>query len=104
MLMEIKSYVNLDGNKVERLVPNDGSADKFFGVAQAVNNGTPFEVRFPIEANDIDDAMKAFDGALSVFVQNVEAARAQANAVKESKTDSVAASNESSPSLVLNNG
>lgn len=103
MIMEIKAYVNSDGNKVERLIPVDESGDKFFGVAQAVNNGTPFEVRFPIEAVDVDGAMSAFDGALSVFIQNVEAARAQAQAAKDGKTDASSGS-EDSPKLVLNNG
>lgn len=103
--MEIKSYVNLEGNKIERLMPNDGSADKFFGVAQAVNNGTPFEVRFPIEAVDLDAAMKEFDNALSQFIKNVESARAQANANKSAQdVSSVNENADSAPKLVLNNG
>lgn len=63
MIMEIKSYVSIEGNKIERLIPDNEAPEKFFGVAQAVNNGTPFEVRFPIEASSIDGAMKAFDGS-----------------------------------------
>jgi hypothetical protein len=102
MIMEIKSYVNIEGNKVERLIPSDNTPDKFFGVAQAVNNGTPFEVRFPIEAEDIDKAMESFDSALGTFIKNVEAARAQNAANKNDVNPD--GQEESAPKLVLNNG
>lgn len=99
MIMEIKSYVSIEGNKIERLIPDNEAPEKFFGVAQAVNNGTPFEVRFPIEASSIDGAMKAFDEALSAFIKSVEAARAQ----NGSNAEPVSAANaeENTPKLVL---
>ena len=99
MIMEIKSYVSIEGNKVERLIPDNEAPEKFFGVAQAVNNGTPFEVRFPIEASSIDGAMKAFDDALSAFVKSVEAARAQSS--NKNDVTSGADSDANSPKLVL---
>ena len=101
--MEIKSYVNLDGNKIERLIPSEGAPERFFGVAQAVNNGTPFEVRFPVEGNSIEEAMKAFDAALAVFIQSVEAARLKAQEDSKNET-SDKFSNSDVPKLVLNNG
>jgi hypothetical protein len=102
MIMEIKSYVSLEGNKVERLMPTDGSSDKFFGVAQAVNNGTPFEVRFPIEASSVEGAMKEFDNALSAFIKTVEAARAQSS--NKNATSADTPSPDQAPKLVLSEG
>jgi hypothetical protein len=104
--MEIKSYVNIEGNKIERLIPSNEAPEKFFGVAQAVNNGTPFEVRFPIEADDIDKAMESFDSSLGVFIKNVEAARAQnaSNKNEGGENDNNGDNNGDNPKLVLNNG